>query len=377
MTLFDDASGPQVDDTRREARGLPRRTAIGAASLVAALAALLVMSFLPTSYVLEQPGPVYNTIGTVALDDGEEVPLIEVDGAETFDTSGTLSLTTVQVVGNREHPIAWMELALAWLDASRAIVPIDAVFPEGVTTEQRDEQNAAMMTDSQSQASAAALVQLGYEVPADIRVVSLTEDSPATGAVEEGDRILAADGVTLDDVNQLREAIDAADGDPVELTIERDGAERTEQVTPQLAEIDGAESWIIGVGLSTSYDLPIDVSIQLDDVGGPSAGTMFALGIIDVLTPGELTGGQAIAGTGTITADGAVGAIGGIRQKMHGARDAGATYFLAPASNCDEVVGHVPDGLQVVSVGTLDDAVSATEAIADGGAAELPACATD
>lgn len=375
MTLFDDASARGTDGTRDEARGWPRRTTVGAVSLIAALVALLVMSFLPTSYVLEQPGPVYNTIGEVALDGGDEVPLIEVDGADTYDTSGALSLTTVQVVGNREHPVSWIELALAWFDSSRAIVPIDAVFPEGVTTEEREQQNAAMMTDSQSQAAAAALVQLGYEVPADIRVVSLTEDSPSTGVVEEGDRILAADGTTLDDVGRLREVINAADGAPVELTIERDGAERTESVTPERAEIDGEESWVVGIGLSTSYDLPVDVSIQLDNVGGPSAGTMFALGIVDVMTPGELTGGEAIAGTGTITADGQVGPIGGIRQKMHGAREAGAAYFLAPAGNCGEVAGHVPDGLEVVEVDTLSDAVDAVEAIGSGSAADLPSCA--
>ncbi|NKF31482.1 ATP-dependent serine peptidase containing a PDZ domain protein, partial [Pseudomonas sp. BGM005] len=119
----------------------------------------------------------------------------------------------------------------------------------------------------------------------------------------------------------------------------------------------------------------IDVTLQLDNVGGPSAGMMFALGIVDTLTPGELNGGENIAGTGTIEADGTVGPIGGIRQKLYGARDAGAEFFLAPQSNCDEVTGHVPDGLTVISTGTLDDSLAALEVIADGGDVEsLPTC---
>ena len=375
MTLFDAAAASEgarrrIDDGRRA----PRRLIVGSVALLVALVSLFTMSFLPSDFVLERPGPVYNTLGEVETGEGELVSLIAVDGAETFDTTGSLSLTTVEVVGNREHPISWIELALAWMDPARAIVPIDAVFPDGLTSEQRDEQNAVMMTDSQSQASAAALRALDYDVPADMRVVSLTEGSPSQGVVEEGDRILAADGTRLADVDELRAVIDAAAGDPVELRLERDGERMTVEVTPERLTVDGSDSWAVGVSISTSYELPIDVTIQLDNVGGPSAGTMFALGIIDALTPGEMTGGEHIAGTGTITIDGDVGRIGGIRQKMHGAREAGNSYFLAPTGNCDEVVGHVPDGLQVVSVATLDDAISAVEAIAEGEAASLPAC---
>lgn len=333
------------------------------------------MSFLPTGYVLEQPGPVFNTLGEVKNADDEDAPLIAVDDAETYDTSGSLSLTTVQVVGNREHPLSWTELALAWFRPSQAILPIDSVFPEGETSEQRDQANAVMMEDSQSKASAAALIALGYDVPADISVVALVDDSPAEGILSEGDRILAAEGETITDVTQLRDIIGAQNGDPVSLTIERDGETSDVEVTPQKATLDGEDSWAIGVSLMSGYDLPVDISIQLNNVGGPSAGMMFALGIIDTLTPGEMTGGAAIAGTGTIEADGTVGPIGGIRQKLYGARDAGNDYFLAPASNCDEVVGHVPDGLQVISTSTLEESIAAVEAIAQGEAENLPTCA--
>nr|WP_245325410.1 S16 family serine protease [Microbacterium amylolyticum] len=345
-----------------------------------ALAMLVVMTYLPTGYVLQRPGPVYNTIGEVptgertADGDVETLPLIEVDGAETYETTGVLDLTTVQVVGNRENSISWIELAIAWFDRSRAIVPIEAVFPSGVTTEQREEQNAAMMIDSQGQAAAAALIELGYDVGTDIRVISLADESPAAGLINEGDRILTAGGQSLADVTELREIINSGDGDPVELTIERDGEQRTETVTPTQSTIDGVPSWVIGVSISTTYDLPIDVTIQLDNVGGPSAGMMFALGIIDVLTEEDLTGGHTIAGTGTIDAAGTIGPIGGIRQKLYGARDAGAEVFLAPAANCSEVMGHIPPGLEVASVETLDDALTAVRAVAAGETEDLRTC---
>ncbi len=133
--------------------------------------------------------------------------------------------------------------------------------------------------------------------------------------------------------------------------------------------------WLLGIQLTNDYEFPIDVTIQLNNVGGPSAGMMFALGIIDTLTPGQLNGGENVAGTGTIDAAGTVGPIGGIRQKMYGAVDARATWFLAPESNCDEVVGHVPSGLRVFSVGTLDDALDVLTAVReDGDLDALPTC---
>lgn len=361
-----------MSDIPQEPRAWPRRVVAGSIALAVALVALLVMSFLPTDYVLQRPGPVYNTIGAVEDAEGAEVPLIDVPDGEAYETSGALSLTTVEVVGNREHPLSWIELASAWFDRSRAIVPIGAVFPEGQTSDERDAQNQAAMTDSQSEAEAAALRHLGYEVPADIRVVSLTDDSPSAGVVREGDLIRAVDGHTVEQVSELRKGIAEAGGDPVVLTLERDGAESTAEISPEKLD-DG--SWAIGTLLSVSYENPLDISIQLDNVGGPSAGTMFALGIIDTLTPGEMTGGELIAGTGTITAEGEVGPIGGIRQKLYGASDAGNEFFLAPAANCAEVPGHIPDGLTVVSIETLDDAVGAVEMIAQGEEENLPSCA--
>lgn len=351
------------------------RVGLGVWALIVALIALVVLTFLPTPYVIQRPGPVYDTLGTAAGEDGEQVPLIAIDGAETFETGGSLNLTTVQVVGNRERTPSWFELALAWMDPSRAVVPIESVFPEGVTSEQRDERNAVLMVDSQHEATAAALGELGYDTGASVTVVEAVQDSPADGVLEADDVIEAVGGEPVTSAAELRASIQDGEGTPVDLTVLRDGEEQQVELTPELSTTDGVDTWLIGITLTTDYDFPIDVTIQLDNVGGPSAGMMFALGIVDELTAGELNGGKDIAGTGTIDAAGTVGPIGGIRQKLYGARDAGADYFLAPASNCDEVVGHVPDGLRVFSTATLEESLAALDVIAsDGDLDALPTC---
>ncbi|WP_375163504.1 PDZ domain-containing protein [Microbacterium sp.] len=355
----------------------PLKVGVGVWALLVALVALVVLTFLPTPYVIQRPGPVYDTLGTAATENGEEVPLIRIEGAETFETAGTLDLTTVQVVGNRERTPSWFELALAWTDSSRAVVPLESVFPEGVTSEQRDERNAVLMVDSQHEATAAALGELGYDTGARVQVVEAVDGTPSEGLLEADDVITAIDGSPVTSAKVLRQAIQDAEGAEVSLSVLRGDEERTVSLTPE-KHVEGDETvWLIGITLRTDYHFPIDVTIQLDNVGGPSAGMMFALGIVDTLTPGELNGGERIAGTGTIEADGTVGPIGGIRQKLYGAQSAGAEFFLAPESNCDDVVGHVPDGLQVIRTATLDESLAALEVIAeDGDVASLPTCGT-
>jgi PDZ domain-containing protein len=371
VALFDE----NVTITTAPPKKMSRATLAGIWSLAVALVVLLVLTFLPTQYVIQQPGPVYNTLGTAPDANGKEVPLIAVDGTTTYPTDGTLDLLTVQIAGTRERTPSWLELARAWFDPSKAVLPIDAVYPQGETTQQRNEESAAMMVDSQNEAKAAALTELGYNLNPQITVHSLTNDSAAKGILKVGDVILSANGTKVTDADTLRKVINDGAGAPVELLIERDGAQQKVSVTPKHVTIDGQQLWLIGVTLTTAYDFPFQVTIQLNNVGGPSAGMMFALGIMDVLTPGELNGGKEVAGTGTITADGTVGPIGGIRQKMWGALDAGADWFLAPASNCDEVVGHIPGHLRVFSVKTLDDSLKVLETVRTGGDLNaLPTC---
>ncbi|GGF26612.1 YlbL family protein [Subtercola lobariae] len=351
---------------------MKRRRTIGWVSLIAALALALGMSFIPSPYVIEQPGPVFNTLGT-SSHDGSEVPLISITGAPTYPTAGSLDMLTVSVVGTPSSLPSWAEIVGAFFDTSKAIVPLDAIYPPQVTVDQQNQENQAMMVDSQQEAIAAALTNLNIAFTTQVTVAQLADGSPATGILQVGDIIDSVNGTPVTSVDDLRAAV-AANGDaqPATLVITRSGAQQTVQVTPTKAS-DG--TILLGIGAGATYTFPFTVNIQLDNVGGPSAGMMFALGIIDQLTPGELNGGKNVAGTGTISADGTVGAIGGIRQKMFGAVDSGASYFLAPASNCDEVVGHVPNGLRVFAVKTLSDSLTALGDISSGqGMDSLPTC---
>ena len=355
----------------------PRRGDRGRAGVVllsAAFVLVLLLGIVPAPYVIEQPGPVYDTLGT-SEHEGTDRPLISIPSQETFPTTGELNLLTVSVLGSPETPPHWLDVATAWFDPSKAVVPVESVFPPDVSRKERDEENRVLMVNSQRDAIAAALLELGYEVPGVITVQGIVEGEPAEGIVEEGDRITSVNGTAVTDYGELQDLIAENGSDrPVELGLTRDGSAMTLQVTPRQRE----DASVIGVLVTTDYTFPFDVSIQLDDVGGPSAGMMFALGIIDKLEPGELTGGENIAGTGTIDAQGVVGPIGGIRQKLYGAERAGADYFLAPARNCDEVVGHVPDGLDVFAVSTLDDSLAVLKAVADDTSlADLPRCAAE
>ncbi|WP_150308321.1 YlbL family protein [Planctomonas psychrotolerans] len=352
---------------------LSRRGKLGWALILVSFVLILILSAVPSPYVIEQPGPVYDTLGSnEAVGGGEPRPLIDIPDARTYDSTGELNLLTVSVVGNPENLPHWLDVATAWFTPSKAVVPVESVYPPNVSTEDRNQENRILMVNSQRDAVAAALTELGYEVPRTLSVESVIDGSPATGVLEEGDSITTVGGDPVVDLAHLRERI-AANGAsaPLEFGLLRQGTAMTLSVTPE--ERNGTPA--IGVLIATEYTFPFDVEIELDDVGGPSAGMMFALGIMEKLTPEQLTGGEVIAGTGTIDAQGTVGPIGGIRQKLFGAERAGADFFLAPSANCDEVVGNVPDGLEVFAVATLDDALAALGAIAaDSGYSGLPRC---
>ncbi|GAA1833839.1 YlbL family protein [Agromyces salentinus] len=368
MALFDDDRSPMPESLGPDA-GSPRRGAarplrerIGWWAAVTATIIGLVFVFVPSPYVIERPGPVYDTLGT-AEHEGEEIPLIEIPDEETFPTDGELNLLTVSVVGRPGSTPTWFEVLGAWFDRQQSVVPMEAIFPPGLSNEDRDAQNTAAMVDSQQDAIAAALVELGYEFPREVTVSGILEDGPANGLLEDDDVIEAVNGTEVFSIDELRAAVqENGTESPARLDVLRDGTTTAIEVTPT----DSGGTAVLGIGVRMVYEFPIDVELQLDDVGGPSAGMMFALGIVDKLTPGAMTGGEVVAGTGTIDSAGVVGPIGGIRQKLWGAKDAGATVFLAPESNCDEVTGHVPDGLDVFAVSDLDQAREIVEATGEG-----------
>ncbi|MDR5698941.1 YlbL family protein [Agromyces aerolatus] len=369
MSLFEDPRStlPGPPEPRRPGR----RERAGWIAIGIAVVIGIAFALLPSPYVIEAPGPVYDTLGT-AEQDGEEVSLIEAPDALSFPTDGSLDLTTVTVYGRPGATPGWLDVIGAWFDRSRSAIPVEQVYPPGISKEDRDAQNSAAMVNSQQDAIAAALVSLGYEFPRDVTIAGILEDGPADGVLQDGDVVDRVDGTEVRSIDELRAAI-AAHGTetPAVLDVRRGDESLTLEVTP----VDQGGLTVLGVGVRMHYEFPIDVQIRIDDVGGPSAGMMFALGIIDVLTPQAMTGGEAIAGTGTIDSAGAVGAIGGIRQKMWGAERAGADWFLAPEANCGEVVGNVPDGLQVFAVTDLDEAREIVEAVGDGAdTSAFPTC---
>lgn len=260
-----------------------------------------------------------------------------------------------------------------WIDPEVAVVPIERVYPPNETVEEVEQRTAEEMQLSQQDATAAALRALDIPVATETAVGSVLEGAPAQGKLEAGDVIISVDGTPAVSPDAVRDAVRAKQpGDTVTFVVRREGEELDVPVVtgPTPDEPDVAA---VGISPVVAYAYPFTVEIEVEDVGGPSAGLMFALGIYDKLTPGELNGGRFIAGTGEIDADGQVGAIGGIQQKLVAARDEGATVFLTPAGNCSEAVGAAPDGLQLVRVETLDDAVQALDRIREG-EDDVPTC---
>ncbi|WP_120520040.1 YlbL family protein [Arthrobacter celericrescens] len=322
---------------------------------------------LPVPYVVESPGPTFNTLGE---DEGK--PVISISGHETFPARGNLDLTTVYISGGPNGPVSLVEAFQAWLDGSKAVYPEELIYPKGITKEESEQESAQAMTSSQENAVAAALKELDIPFGQELEVAGLSSNSASEGKLREGDTFTSINGKAVTSLAVIQSELAATAGAPAAVVVERQGKDVAVSIKPNKGDND---RWLLGVALQYKFTFPFQVKISLEDVGGPSAGMMFALGIMDTVTPGDLTGGKHIAGTGTISPEGSVGPIGGIAQKMHGARAEGASLFLAPAANCDDVVGHVPDGLQVVKVETLGDAEAAVKRLAAGqDTSGLPAC---
>jgi Lon-like protease len=359
-------------DERRTRRG-PAPSTIGWILLFLGVVGTVALGLAPAPYVIEQPGPVYDVLGKASTD-AKAKPVIQIPASQTtYPTTGVIDMLTVYVDGTPQKPNNWISIATSWFDPTRSIIPMDAVYAPGSTDKQNDEQDRIEMSTSQQEAQAAAFTALGKEYTTTVLVGQVVKGTPADGVLKAGDAIRTAGGVPIRDLTQLQTAIRShGTGTPLTIGITRDGVEQDVAVTPAISA--DTKKPAVGILTGEKYTFPYTIDFGLENVGGPSAGTMLALGIYDKLTPGDLTGGAHLAGTGTIDAAGDVGAIGGIRQKMYGAKDAGADWFFAPASNCDEVVGHVPAGLHVVKVSTFDQVLDATKAIAAKKTSGLPTC---
>jgi PDZ domain-containing protein len=343
---------------------MSRRSLTLAIAGLATVVAIVVAVLLPVPYVILGPGPTLNTLG-----ESSGQPLITISGHPTFKTTGNLNLVTVSYQGGPGSDMNIFQALRAWLDPSEAVVPETELFPAGQSAQQTQAQDTEQMTSSQQTATAAAFTELHIPYQTVVSVVSTVPGYPASTVLKAGDVIEAVDGKPVTDQTSLSSMITAHPTGTV-LTLEVLRAGKTLTV-PVASKASGGTA-VIGVEVQEQYKFPFTVSISVGDIGGPSAGMMFALGIIDKLTPDNLTGGKFIAGTGEITASGQVQPIGGIQQKMVGARSAGATIFLTPAGNCSDTTGAVPAGLRLVKVSTLSQAMSDLEAIKAG--KPVPSC---
>jgi|HubBroStandDraft_6_1064221.scaffolds.fasta_scaffold127331_2 PDZ domain-containing protein len=336
---------------------------------VCALAGLVVAAVVSVPYVALTPGPTLNTLGTpTGTPTGK--PIIQITGHRTYPTSGNLNLVTVSYTGGPGSNFNIFSALRAWLTPDDAVVPASEIYGSGQTQQQVLQQDTQQMLGSQEDATAAALCYLNVSFRTVDSVSATVKGTPAYGVLQSGDVITAVDGQPVnchhDVVTMIR---NRKPGAPVTLTIDRKGVSKT----VRLATKDISGQAVVGIQLAPPrYVFPFAVKINLPDIGGPSAGLMFALGIIDKLSPSNLTRGRFIAGTGEISPAGAVQPIGGIQQKMAGARAAGATIFLTPAGNCSNTTGAVPAGLRLVKVSTLAGAISDLQAIAQG--KPVPAC---
>ena len=368
-----DTPHAQLSPQDRRQRRLRRSVAAGAVILAAALIGAVFT--VPINVVIEAPGPTWNV-----LDNGSSSSqdVLKVSGTETYPTEGALRMTTVSVSGCPGYPVTTADLIAAWFSADKRIVDRNEVCPQDQSAEQVEETGKAQMTASQDSAVIAALIETGMATAMRLTVTEVTEQQDSTEVqVDDVLETIAPEGgetTTITSFSQLRELMSTiAEGTRVTLGVRR-GEQQVSAALTTIAPQEGTSGSLLGLSLKISVDSPVEASFGLSDVGGPSAGMMFALGLVDKITPGALTGSKDIAGTGTINMDGQVGPIGGIQQKIAGAHGAGSKFFLAPASNCDEVKGHEPEGMQVFAVSTLHEAVTATEAIASGNTSGLTTC---
>ncbi|MFE0750133.1 PDZ domain-containing protein [Gordonia sp. NPDC058843] len=341
-----------------------RRIAAAAVSTVVLLALLVLGTQVQVPYAALGPGPTLNTLGTTKVeDDGAVVErkVVQIDGAAIDPTTGHLNLTTVSV----RDGISLFDALGMWLSGTYSLTPRDQVYPPDRTTEEVQQENAQQMTGSEENATVAALRHL--DRPTALRIASVGPEGPAVGVLRAGDDVVAAGGVPVETGEQLRKVVgDNPPGTELPLEIIRAGTRQTVSVTLGEHPAEAGAGYLGVVPEVVNADPRLEVTYTVGDIGGPSAGMMLALAVIDQLSPGELTSGKFIAGTGTITDEGTVGPIGGITHKTRAARDAGATVFLVPARNCAEAASERPDGLELVKVETLDGAVDALGAIGAG-----------
>src|ERR1700742_244230 len=354
-------SEPAVKSAPSSVSDVNRRILTLIVALVPIVVFGLLLAVVTVPYVSLGPGPTFDTLGEV---DGKQV--VDIKGTQTHPTTGHLDMTTV----SQRDDLSLAEALTLWLSGQEQLMPRDLVYPPGSSREDVDKANDADFKESEHNAEFAALGYLKY--PEAVTVVTLTDPGPSVGKLQAGDAIKAVDGKPMATVEQFTSYLKTTKpGQNVAVDFQRKNA------PPGVAHITlghhpKGDYGFVGVSVTDAPWAPFAADFNLANVGGPSAGLMFSLAVIDKLTTGSLAGSKFVAGTGTIKPDGEVGRIGGILHKMSAAHDAGATVFLVPAENCYEANSKQVPGLQLVKVDNLGAAVDALHAVAAGG--KPPSC---
>ncbi len=326
-------------------------TAVSSALLFVLLAVLL--GVLPIPFVARSPGVTVNLLGTNAQGKAN----VAVTGLKNYNPSGQLLLTTVSVTRPDSH-LSLPEAMVAHGLPSHDVLPRSVVYAPNLTTEQVKTQSVLAMDTSQQSALVAALRAAGQPVTQMPMVESVVVSGPSDGKLQPGDLIQKVDATAVSSVNDVTRLIARHKvGDTLTMTVLRDEKSVGVSITT-VASNDGKSTPRIGIGVGVGYRVTASATYGLDPgIVGPSGGLMFSLTIYDRITNADVARGHIVAGTGEIDADGQIGSIGGIRQKITGARKAGATVFLVPAGNCEDVRGF-KTSLTLVKVTALGDAIS-------------------
>ncbi len=321
----------------------------------------VLLAVVTVPFVSLGPGPTFDTLGEV---DGKQV--VQIEGTQTHPTSGHLNMTTV----SQRDDLTLGEALTLWISGQEQLVPRDLIYPPGKSRDEVDKANNADFKNSEDSAEYAALGYLKY--PEAVTIASVSEGGPSVGKLKPGDAIDAVDRTPVANVEQFTALLKKTKpGQAVTIDYRRKNEPAgVAQIT--LGTNKDRDYGFLGVAVLDAPWAPFSVSFNLANIGGPSAGLMFSLALVDKLTTGDLAGSTFVAGTGTISVDGKVGPIGGITHKMAAARAAGATVFLVPAKNCYEAVSQIPSGLKLVKVETLGSAVDALHAMTSGG--PTPSC---
>lgn len=341
--------------------GVNRRISTLIVALVPVLAFGILLTLVAVPYVALGPGPTFDTLGEI---DGK--PVVDIEGADLHPTTGHLNMTTV----SQRDGLTLGQALVFWASGRDQLIPRDLVYPPDKSKEEIDEANTTDFRQSEDSAEYAALHYLKY--PMAVTVESVDPEGPSEGKLQAGDAIDGVDNKPVANLEQFQEILKGTKpGDTLVVDYRRKNAPLgTTEIT--LGKHPERDQGLLGVGVLDAPWAPFTIDFNLANVGGPSAGLMFSLAVVDKLTSGDLNGAKFVAGTGTITGDGKVGSIGGITHKIVSAKEAGATVFLVPADNCDEAKTADAAGIELLEVHTLEGAIDSLRTLSAGG--EPPRC---